>query len=129
MAENGISHKQTAAIGALLVHRTQAEAAAAAGVSPRQLSRWLTEDAGFRAALAEAEAAIVDHTARRLTQATMAALDTVIRIMETGSSDSVKLRAAVSLLDTTLRWHELRVIEQRLSALESAYMPTTGEGK
>lgn len=129
MAENdALPAKRARAIAALLAARTTLDAAQEAGISPRQLYRWLAEPA-FLAELQRAETAVVDHTTRRLSAATTQALDTVIRIMETGSSDSVKLRAAIALLDTTLRWHELRVIEQRLSALESAYMPTTGEGK
>lgn len=124
--DDALSTKQARAIGALLASRTVIDAAQEAGISARQLHRWLAEPA-FLAELQLAETAVIEHTTRRLSTATTQALDTVIRVMESGSSDSVKLRAAIALLDTTLRWHELRAIEVRLAALEAATMSQAGE--
>jgi hypothetical protein len=124
--DDALSTKQARAIGALLASRTVTDAAQEAGISARQLHRWLAEPA-FLAELQRAETAVIEHTTRRLSTATTQALDTVIRVMESGSSDSVKLRAAIALLDTTLRWHELRAIEVRLAALEAATMSQAGE--
>ena len=127
MAQNdALSTKQARAIGALLASRTVTDAAQEAGISARQLHRWLNEP-GFVAELQRHEAATIDHVARRLTQATQTALDEVLRVLENGASDSLRLRAALALLDIVLRWHELRSIDARLAALEAATMPHVGE--
>lgn len=121
-----LTTRQQAAISALLTAPTITAAAETIGAGEKTIRRWLAEPA-FLAELQRAETAVIEHTTRRLSAATTQALDTVIRIMETGSSDSVKLRAAIALLDTTLRWHELRAIEVRLAALEAATMSQAGE--
>ena len=74
------------------------------------------------AALAGAEADMLDAATRRLLQLQEGAIETVQAIMQDGEANaSVRLRAAQAVLDYLLKLRELRNVEQRLTALEMAY--------
>lgn len=113
-----LNHAQQRAVDALLAGGDVAAAAAAAGVTDRTIQRWRKEPA-FLAALQMAQDAALDRTAGALVAASGAAVALLRRVVEDDAAQmSHRLRAAGTLLDATLRWHELRSISQRLAQLE-----------
>lgn len=120
MAENGVlSAKQARAITALLQAKRVEDAAKAAGVGERTLSRWLT-DPTFRAALTHAEDAAIDTAVRKLLLLQDAGLGVIASILaDRAAAPTVRLRAAALALDGLLRLRELRDVESRLAALEN----------
>lgn len=115
-----ITPAQTRTIAALLTHRTIEEAAKAAGVTPRTITRWL-ENRNFCFHLAGAEANVIDQATRQLIALQGDAIQTMAGIMDDGKvSPAVRLRAAQAILDTVIRLRELRNVEARLLALEAA---------
>jgi hypothetical protein len=120
MAENvSLSAKQARAVGALLVSRTVTVAAQEVGISERQLTRWLADDA-FRAALQRAQDAALGLAVRRLAGGLGVALDTLTTVMAdtTGTPAGVRVRAAGLWLDAGLRWLELADLAARVEKLE-----------
>ena len=115
-----LTHRQKKAALALLDHRTKSEAAAAAGVSPRTLYRWLGEPV-FKAALAKAEGEAIGEATRDLVMLSKAAIGILEQVMnDQGNPPSVRLRAANSVMGHLVRLRELRNVEERLSNLEVA---------
>ena len=118
--EKTLTAEQRRALDALLGGADNAGAAKAAGCSERTLLRWKTEPF-FRQALQEAQDAALDATTGALVSASMASVALLRRVVENDDAQlSHRLRAAGTLLDASLRWHELRSISQRLAALEGA---------
>lgn len=115
---DSLTPKQTRAIQALLVSRTVAEAAQAAGVGFRTLTRWLTEPE-FRAALREAQEQALDAAVSRLAGAAVIAADTLQTIAESDTAqDGPRVSAARAILTTLLTIREQRDLAERISALE-----------
>lgn len=123
MATNGnLKTKQHKAIAALLSAKDVQSAAQQAGVGERTLHRWLDEDPEFKAALREAEGRAIDDAVRRLVGATNSALSVVMVIMlDAKNPASVRLRAAISILDQMVKLVELNNFEQRIARLEESY--------
>lgn len=115
--DSGITIRQAKAIAALITERNQLEAARTAGVGERTLYKWLADD-NFRAALRDAEAALVDNAVRRLARGQEVALDTLETLMREAKNESTRVTAAVNWLNLFLRFSEARDIEARLAALE-----------
>lgn len=126
MAENGTQTKertpaQRRLLAALLVSRNVREACKAAGIAERTAYSWLA-DSQFAAALAALEGQAIDEAARRLVQLTGSALDVLEAVLsDEAAPRSVRVRAAVAVLDELLKLRELRNVEARLAALEAAY--------
>ena len=111
---------QKRAIEALLSTKSVREAAEAAELGERTVFRYLG-DPFFRQQLSAAEGDLIDQATRRLLALQGAALDTFEGVLASEeASDTVRLRAAQSVLDSLLKLRELRNIEARLVALESA---------
>ena len=125
MADNSTQGKsltaeQRRALDALLGGATTAKAAEKAGCSERTLHRWKTEPT-FRQALQDAQDAALDETTGALVAASRASVLLLHSVVVNQSAQmSHRLRAAGTLLDATLRWHELRNLAQRIAALEGA---------
>lgn len=125
MAGNGsaadiLTHRQQAAVRALLACKSVAEAAQRAGVGERTLYRWLADPA-FRAALSAAEGDLLDAATRRLLGLQEGAIEVFEAVLKDASAaPSARLRAAQAVLDHLLKLRELRDVEQRLTALEQA---------
>lgn len=110
--------KQVKAISALLSHRTQAEAACAAGIGERTLATWLTQPQ-FQTALRAAEGDAIDAAVREMLSLQGDAIDVLAGLMsDVEVKASVRLRAAQITLDNLLRLRELRNVEARLARLE-----------
>jgi hypothetical protein len=103
----------------LLDGATITQAAEQIGVSERTIYRWL-EDETFRCELALAEKQALDAVGVRLVGLASAALDALILVLDEPEVRGANVRrlAARDLLDLVLKWHELRTLEQRLTALE-----------
>lgn len=111
---------QRRAIEALLNTKSVREAAELAELGERTVFRYLG-DPFFRQQLSAAEGDLIDQATRRLLALQGAALDTFEGVLASEeASDTVRLRAAQSVLDSLLKLRELRNIEARLVALESA---------
>lgn len=120
--EGNLTTKQQKAIAALLSAKDVQSAAQQSGVGERTLHRWLDEDKGFQTALNAAEAQVIDSVVRRLTGAANSALNVVMVLMlDQQVNASVRLRAAISLLDQMIKLRELNNMEQRLARLEEFY--------
>lgn len=109
--------KRARALAALMTHPNVRSAAEACGVGERTLHRWL-RDPEFAAQLAQVESELVDAAARRLLALTDDAIRSLAQLLVGSEDDSVRLRAAVAVLDQTARWREATAIERRLSILE-----------
>lgn len=123
MANNGneneaLTWRQRRAIASLLTEKDIKAAARAAQVGHRTLCRWLTEST-FRQALSTAEGDAIDGATRRLVGLADSAVDTLGDLLDSkDASETVRLRAAQSIIDNLLKLRELRNLEQRIAALE-----------
>ena len=132
MAENGndLSTKQVRAVQALLSAKNVAEAAERSGVGGRTLHRWLTEDDAFRAALAAAEAELLDAATRRLLCLQGVAIDTFEAVLSNEEASlALKLRAAGQVLDISLKLREVHNFEARMAELERAVALTLAQAQ
>jgi hypothetical protein len=111
-----LTRKQEQAISALLSETTLAAAAEKAGVSEMSLRRW-QQNPDFRAAYHEARRQVVEKAVSQLQQSSWAASTTLVRLLGS-ESDSVRLRAAQTILDLANKGLEMLDFEERLSALE-----------
>lgn len=119
MAKNDLNSKQSLAIAALLACPTQAAAAAAAGIGPRTLTRYL-QDPDFTETLKEAEAAIIADNVRALVSDMQTNRTVMAEIRDnTRYQPGVRLRAAIALDNSLKAWRDLYTIEQRLTDLEN----------
>ena len=112
-----LTHKQDAAIAALLSETTVAAAAEKAGIGEATLWRWLNLPE-FVTAYREARREAVEKAIALLQQSGWAAASTLIRLLGSGS-DSIRLRAATTILDQANKGIELLDFEERLAALEA----------
>lgn len=122
MSENDrkLTPRQKRAIAALLSSKSVRDAALVAEVSERQLYRWF-ERPDFQAALLEAESAAIDAETRRLVGLSEVAVSALEKLLTNpGTTNLVRLRAIQARSDIMLRMLEMRALEQRLTALESA---------
>lgn len=113
-----LSRNQVRAIRALLEHRTIEDAAKAVGISPRTLYRWLHSPI-FRRALTKAESDSLDESVRMLIS-DMKKNFSVMQVIrdDENTPTSIRLRAAQLMDHSTLRWHTLLNIEERLESIE-----------
>lgn len=130
MAHNGspgqkLTPRQRRSIVALLSERDVSHAAIAAKVGRRTLVRWLAEPA-FQAELSRAEGEAIAAATRRLVRYQDSAIDKLGDLVAVGSSETLQLRAAQSVLDFLIKLRDLRNTEERLSALENAVFNKPG---
>jgi len=116
-----LTGKQRRAIEALLSCATVTAAAQSAGMSRVTLYRWLHGCPEFVQALRAAEADAVDQAARRLAAAGGGAVETLIRLADTGANEGTQRAAAADILAHLLKLRELTGIEARLRALEERH--------
>lgn len=113
-----LSSKQRAALAALMTAPNVKAAAATCGCGERTLHRWMREPV-FKAALQELEGNAIDQAARRLAGLSDTAISALSWVLTSRDTPvGTRLRAATSILDQLLRLHELRNLEERLTALE-----------
>jgi hypothetical protein len=124
-APTQLTFKQRKAITALLLSRTELDAAQMAGISLRTVVRWLTmphfRDELRRAGI-DASQAIVRATMRRLTEGQRQALDVLEGVMKRGKANEKRL-AATSWMAIYRDLKELIDFEERLDRLEKELIP------
>ena len=119
--EKVLSPEKMRALFALLATGDVADASKASGASERTVARWRNEPA-FMAALRSAQDAMLDATAAQLVSASSASVKLLKDTVENESAQlSHRLRAAATLLDSALRWVEMRSLTSRVAALEARY--------
>lgn len=119
MASDELTTQQQRAIAALLSTKSVAEAAQQIKVTERTLFRWLTEPE-FKRQLALAERELVSTATRRLLQYSDAAISVIVSIMaDEAKPASVRLRAAMAVMDYSLKLREILDLEERIAELEA----------
>jgi hypothetical protein len=111
-----LTRKQDQAIGALLTEQTITAAAEQAGVGEATLRRWLKLPE-FIAAYREARRESMEKATAQLQASGWAAATTLVRLLG-ADSESVRLRAAMAILDQANKGLEMLDHEERLAALE-----------
>lgn len=111
-----LTRKQEQTIAALLSEATVGAAAEKVGVGEVTLYRWLKMPE-FLMAYREARREVVEKAVAQLQQSSWAASTTLVRLLGSGS-DSVRLRAAQTILDQANKGLEMLDFEERLAALE-----------
>lgn len=104
--------------GTMLAYPTIAQAADAAGISPRTASRWL-RSTEFKAIYADTREATLEATLgmlRALSVGACEALGQVVRNPD--AAPTARTNAARSILDSMLRLTELQDLDKRLKTLE-----------
>jgi hypothetical protein len=116
--ECNLACKQEDAIAALLTQRNIDEAAKSIGIASNTLLSWMKRPE-FDAAYREARRAAFRQSVARLQQASSAAVTTLLKVLvDAGTSASVKVRAADSILGHSAKAIELEDIEARVAVLE-----------
>lgn len=96
------------------------EAAEAAGVTVRTVDRYLNDPA-VRAALERATGTAVTEVARRMVGAMDTAVSTMLDLIEGKKTPpTVKLRAAIAIIEHGQRLYEAHELIKRIEALEKA---------
>ena len=108
---------ESALIAALAGGASVVDAAAAAGISEATAHRRLRESE-FRRRVDEVRAEILLGAMAQLSAATTGAVETLTSLL-VAESESVRLGAARSILDTALRWREQADLAERLDAVEA----------
>jgi hypothetical protein len=114
-----LTAKQRRAIEALLSGATKGQAADAAGVTPRTLSRWRSLPE-FDDELRWRSNQAIDDATRRLTGGLDRMVDVLLAVAEDAESPaSVRVRAALGWINAQVKLVELNEVIERLEALES----------
>lgn len=118
MSNNGeLAPKKRRAIATLLEPgATQAQAADAAGVNPRTITRWLKEP-DFQAGLDIAQRALLSTTMQQLTSLGTKAVRRLNDALD-GNATSEQRRAADSVLKHILAMRQAIDFDERLTAIE-----------
>ena len=117
MAGGDRRNADAALIAALAGGATVREAAGAARVGERTVYRRL-EDAEFKRRVDEARAELLSGAMSRLSAATTDAVTTLTGLLA-AESETVRLGAARSILDTALRWRDQADLAGRLDNIEA----------
>jgi hypothetical protein len=94
---------------------------AAAGdvaIGERTAHTWL-DNPNFRVFVAELRGRILDEAVGRLVDSTTRAVETLVCLLDTGA-DGIRLRAAIGILESTIRLREHAELERRVASLEVA---------
>lgn len=130
MADNGtkteekpkeLTSAQLKVIPHILAERHLEDAAKASGVGLRTIQRWM-KDHTFWSAVKEAEATAIDAATRRLVVLSDSAIDALRDVLKNELiKPSIKVRAALGILDSMVKMRDLRNLETRLVALEQLF--------
>jgi hypothetical protein len=112
-----LTRRQLHALPFLLSNPSVELAAKQAGVSSKQIFDWLNQDA-FRNELESRKNEAVTLAVDRLKLTASKACDTLISLLDSAQSESVKHRVAIDMLNMTLKFMEFRDVEQRIRKLE-----------
>jgi hypothetical protein len=105
--------------------QTIKEAAAELRIGERTAYTWLA-DRRFEAHVSDVRSRMLDAALGRLADSATRAVDTLVDLLENGR-DSVRVRAALGILDTMTRMREHVEFERRLLALEAEHASRTDQ--
>ena len=124
---NGITKRKEKALRALLVSRTRAEAARAAGIAESTLREYM-KDPEFLERYREAFGNLVQDATRQAQQALALAISTLTEIMgNTDEQATARIQAARSTLEYALKLTEQTDILEQLRELERWKEETDGK--
>ncbi len=113
-----MTEKQQKALAALITYPTREQAAEAAGITSKTLRKYL-QDPEFKEAYARESHNIIDEATRQAQSGLAPALETLREIVESDAySPSVRIQAARTLLEYTLRLTEITDILRALEETE-----------
>jgi predicted site-specific integrase-resolvase len=112
------TRKQEVALAALAAYPTLGEAAQACGVSVATLRRWLQRP-DFRAGLRKAGRNLLDASLDDLIRASRRAVQVLVEAMES-EKETIRVKAAMALLDRAVSATQAFDFEARLEAIEEA---------
>ena len=113
------------AVLALLTEKTVTDAATKAKVDESTLRRWLSEDAAFQAAHADARQAAFQAGISRVQALTARAVDTLEDLLDATDHPNVRLGAARTVAELGIHQHDADTILRKLNEIESSNTPTT----
>jgi phage terminase small subunit len=120
MSENvALSTKKQRAIVALLSSPSMTEAAAQAGVTTKTLERWL-RDEDFVREYRVVRSQVMETAVARIQHAATEAVEALRRNLVPPASPSVQIRAAVSILEFSVKGVEFYDLVQRVDELYRA---------
>ena len=112
---------------ALACGATPAQAAAKVGLSQRTVYRRLL-DVGFRQEVEQLRTETVRRSSGMLTAASLEAIKTVLELLQSSKSDSVRLGASRTIFEYGVKLREFTEIQERLADLEARVAaPTEAE--
>ncbi|MCX6988511.1 MAG: hypothetical protein NTZ52_03265 [Chlamydiae bacterium] len=114
-----LTRRQLHVLPFLISNPTVESAAKQSGVSPKQIFDWLNQPT-FRQELENRKNEAVNQAVDRLKLTAFKACDTLIGLLDSAESESVRHRVAVDMLNMTLKFMEFRDVEQRIRKLEDA---------
>ena len=117
MQDSELTIKQQKAIAALLAGLSMEAAAQAASVNVTTIYRWFDEPI-FKAAHDAGRRQLAELAMSKLQGLADQAVDVVAGLMKDSNPPAIRLRAALAILDTNVKWFELQDIMKRLEALE-----------
>ena len=112
-----LSLRQLHALPSLLSHPSIAQASKDCGVSEKQIWEWMNQE-DFRAELYHQKSNIIARVVNKLQQASLKASETLIDLMDNGKSDTIKHKAAVDILNLTMKYTQMYELEDRIQRLE-----------
>lgn len=120
MAGDGRSNADEALALALAAGKTLREAAKIASVGERTAARrWA--DPSFRSLVTELRGEVVERAIGRMADGMTEAADELRRLLKKARSETVRLGAARSLLELTVKLRDAVELERRLTALEGRH--------
>ena len=118
----GRSGADTVLIGALAAGSTAAEAARSAGISLRTVRRRLSDPA-FVGQIDEAKADLLGQVLDRISGAAVAAVETLMNLMDPSTPSATRLGAARAVLDCSVRLRGERDLQRHLAEMELKASP------
>jgi phage terminase small subunit len=119
VADKRLTSKQEKALIALLSTNTTAAAAEQAGVSSKTIERWL-RDEDFVREYRVVRSQVMETAVARIQHAATEAVEALRRNLVPPASPSVQIRAAVSILEFSLKGVEFYDLVQRVDELYRA---------
>jgi hypothetical protein len=119
MPRNGRRHADEQLLKNLACGATVENAARQAGISPATAYRRLAEPA-FQQRFQKLRGDMVSRTAGTLTAAAAEAVRTLLELLKSSSSPSVRLQTARAILELGLKVRDASDLEERLAAVEKA---------
>ena len=105
-----------------MTHTSKSEAAEAAGIGRRTLSKYLSQD-DFKSALRAAQDALISDATANLKTAANPAITTLLEVCQDAENPpSVRVSASRAILENALRYSEFSDVLSELRRLEGEYL-------